>query len=59
MKMLLRRLVREEDAQDLVEYALLAALISMASIAAMSALGSAISVHYGVIMDGAVTNAGS
>jgi Flp pilus assembly pilin Flp len=59
MEMLLGRFVREEDAQDLVEYALLAALISMAGIVAMSALGSAISVHYGVIMDGAVTNAGS
>jgi len=59
MEMLLSRLVRDEGGQDLIEYALLAALISMASIVAMSALGTAISVHYGVIMDGAVTNAGS
>jgi len=59
MERLLSRFVREEDAQDLVEYALLAALISLASIVVISALGTAISVHYGVIMDGAVTNAGS
>jgi len=59
MEMLLSRLVREEHGQDLIEYALLAAFISMASIVAMSALGTAISVHYGVIMEGAVVNAGS
>jgi len=59
MEMLLSRLVREEHGQDLIEYALLAAFISMASIVAISALGTAISVHYGVIMEGAVVNAGS
>jgi Flp pilus assembly pilin Flp len=59
MKMLLGRLAREEAGQDLIEYALLAALISMASILVMSALGTAIDVHYGVIMEGAVVNAGS
>jgi Flp pilus assembly pilin Flp len=58
MEILLGRLGREEDGQDLIEYALLAALISMASIVVMAALGTAISVHYGVIMEGAVINAG-
>jgi pilus assembly protein Flp/PilA len=37
------RLVREETGQDLIEYALLAAFISLAAIAAMTALGNGIS----------------
>ena len=38
MKNLFVRFVREEDGQDLIEYSLLAALISVACIAAMNAL---------------------
>ena len=39
MKNLFNRFVREEQGQDLIEYALLAGLISLASIAAITTLG--------------------
>jgi pilus assembly protein Flp/PilA len=38
MKNLFNRFVREEEGQDLIEYSLLAALIAVATIAAMKAL---------------------
>jgi Flp pilus assembly pilin Flp len=40
MGTLLRRLVADEDGQDLVEYALLCATIALTSIVAVSALGT-------------------
>jgi Flp pilus assembly pilin Flp len=43
MDMLLRRFIVGDEGQDLIEYALLAGLISLASIAAIGALGDAIS----------------
>jgi pilus assembly protein Flp/PilA len=43
MKTLFTRLVREESGQDLIEYALLAAFISLAAIAAMRILATGIS----------------
>jgi pilus assembly protein Flp/PilA len=46
MKELLVRFVREDEGQDLVEYALLLALIALAAIAAMGALGGAINSKY-------------
>jgi pilus assembly protein Flp/PilA len=42
MKEMLRRFVREEEGQDLIEYALLAALIGVVTVAAMNALQDAI-----------------
>lgn len=42
MKALLRNLLVREEGQDLVEYALLAALLSIVSIAALTTLGPAI-----------------
>ena len=42
MKNLFNRFIREEQGQDLIEYALLAGLISLASVAAITALGAAI-----------------
>ena len=42
MKNLFNRFVREEQGQDLIEYALLAGLISLASVVAITALGTAI-----------------
>lgn len=42
MKNLLMRLVNETEGQDLIEYALLAALIAIAAIVAMQNLGSQI-----------------
>jgi pilus assembly protein Flp/PilA len=43
MKNLMIRFVREEEGQDLIEYSLLAALISIVSILAMTTLGTTIS----------------
>jgi pilus assembly protein Flp/PilA len=43
MKNLFNRFVAEDNGQDLIEYALLAGLISLASIVAITALGTAIS----------------
>lgn len=42
MKNLLQRLVNDTEGQDLIEYALLAALIAIAAIVAMGALGTQI-----------------
>lgn len=43
MKNLMKRLWKEEEAQDLVEYGLLLVLISLGAVAAMGLLASAIS----------------
>jgi pilus assembly protein Flp/PilA len=40
---MLKRLLREESGQDLIEYALVAAVIALAAVAAMSSLASNIS----------------
>jgi pilus assembly protein Flp/PilA len=49
MKNLIARFVREEEGQDLVEYALLIAFVSLAAIAGMSALGAGINNKYSSI----------
>jgi pilus assembly protein Flp/PilA len=43
MKRVLRRLWRDEQGQDLVEYALLVVLVSLSAIVAMNSLASGIS----------------
>ena len=43
---LIARFVREDEGQDLVEYALLLALIALAAITAMGLLGTAINSKY-------------
>ena len=43
MKSLLRRLWRDEQGQDLVEYALLVVLVSLSAIVSMNSLASGIS----------------
>lgn len=43
MKLAFRNLLREESGQDLIEYALAAAMIALAAVAAMSALATNIS----------------
>ena len=43
----LRRLLAEEEGQDLIEYGLLAAFISLAVIASIDAVGGALSAAYG------------
>jgi pilus assembly protein Flp/PilA len=58
MTTLFHRFVREEQGQDLIEYALLAGLISLASVVAIGLLGTAIQGHFNTA-SGAVTAAGS
>jgi pilus assembly protein Flp/PilA len=45
----LSRFLRDDDGQDLIEYALLATLISLAAITAVTALGSTLFSRYGNI----------
>ena len=47
MKNFMRRLITETEGQDLIEYALLAALIALAAITAMTSLGTAINTKFG------------
>lgn len=47
VKNFMRRLVTETEGQDLIEYALLAALIALAAITAMQNLGTAINTKFG------------
>ena len=58
MKKLIARFVREDEGQDLIEYALLAGLISLASVLAITALGTAIQGKF-TDVGTAVTAAGS
>jgi pilus assembly protein Flp/PilA len=46
MKTLLSRLVREEKGQDIIEYALLAAAISVVAIPTVPAIGTAVNTAY-------------
>ena len=45
----LQRLLRDDSGQDLIEYALIAALIAIAAIAAMKALSTKISAEFNTI----------
>ena len=51
MTALLLQLVREENGQDLIEYALLAGFISLAAVTAISALGTELGSLYGTVRD--------
>jgi pilus assembly protein Flp/PilA len=51
MKNLLTRFVREEEGQDLIEYSLLAALISIVCITVLGEIGTAVNDLFGVIRD--------
>ena len=46
MTRMLLRILREGDGQDLIEYALVTALISVISIVAIGAVGAAVDQHY-------------
>ena len=46
MKALFNRFVREEAGQDLIEYALLAGFISLAAVAAITTIGTALNTLY-------------
>jgi pilus assembly protein Flp/PilA len=58
MKALFDRLVCEEDGQDLIEYALLAGLVSLAATLGMTALATALNNGY-TALGTSVTNAGT
>ena len=49
--------VRNEEGQDLIEYALLVALISLVSVAALTLAGSQVGVIFGKIKDQLTTAA--
>jgi len=49
MKKLIARFVRETEGQDLIEYALLAALIGLATTAAITALSGSLSTEFSKI----------
>jgi len=51
LRSLIRRLVVEDEAQDLVEYAFLAAFIATAGMLALNAIGPAVATTYGRWMD--------
>lgn len=59
MTTLLRRLIREEQGQDLIEYALLAAFIALAATVAMIALGGGISGFFNRVTQQLNTAAGA
>ena len=46
MKNLLKRFVRDEQGQDLIEYALLAGFISLVAVAAITAVGTGVNSVY-------------
>jgi pilus assembly protein Flp/PilA len=49
MKQILNNLISEESGQDLIEYALVAALVGLGSVAAMGTLANSISTTFGGI----------
>ena len=49
MKALLKRFVREEAGQDLIEYALLAGFISLVAVTAITNVGTGVNQVYGNI----------
>jgi Flp pilus assembly pilin Flp len=54
---LIARFVHETEGQDLIEYALLAVLIALATTGALTLLGSAISTEFGSVNTGLTTAA--
>lgn len=50
MKKLLKRLIREDDGQDVIEYALLAAGISIAAIPTIPLIGAAVLANYNDVL---------
>lgn len=62
LKMLALRLLRDEEGQDLIEYALLATFVSLVAIAGASLLGTALNNWYDSVsdrVDSAATGAAS
>jgi pilus assembly protein Flp/PilA len=53
------RLVRDEEGQDLIEYALLATFVSLVAILGATALGTALNNWYSIVADNVNGAAGS
>jgi len=51
MNILIQRLIREEDGQDLIEYALIAALIAVLLVASLTALRGGIEAAFTSVVD--------
>jgi pilus assembly protein Flp/PilA len=49
MKQLLKNLIAEESGQDLIEYALVAALVGLGAVTAMKSLGTTISTSFNTV----------
>ena len=49
MKALINRFVREDEGQDIIEYALLAAFISIIAIAVIGQIGTAVNTQYSTV----------
>jgi pilus assembly protein Flp/PilA len=59
MSQVVRRLIREDHGQDLVEYAMLLALIALVVVGGVTAFGTAISTWYTTLSGRLPTGAGS
>jgi pilus assembly protein Flp/PilA len=51
MRNLFTHVIRDEKGQDLIEYALLASLISVASIFAITVVGTSLQAHFTTVAD--------
>ena len=56
LKQILNNLITEESGQDLIEYALVAALVGLAAVASMKTLGTSISTAFTSINTTLTTN---
>ena len=59
VKQIVVRFVRDEQGQDLIEYALLASFVSLLAIVGAGLLGTALNNWYGKVADNVNTAAGS
>lgn len=59
LKTLMTRLVRDEQGQDLIEYALLATFVSLVAIVGATALGTSLNQWYGTVSGNVNAAAGS
>jgi pilus assembly protein Flp/PilA len=56
MKNLIQRFIREEEGQDIIEYALLAAFISICAVLIITAIGPSVSYRYSQVASAVSTN---
>jgi pilus assembly protein Flp/PilA len=53
MKAVFARFIRQEEGQDLVEYAFLVGLIALVAAAGVTTLGGTVNTYYGTTINGA------